>query len=224
MDNQSFQATKREITGKKVKVLRREGQLPGVLYGLGMDAVPVSMDYTLVSRALSQIAGSVMVNVTVGKDEYPALVKEKQRDVLTGNLIHVDFQVVSMTETVKASVPIQHEGESVALKELNGILVSGLESLEVESFPQDLPSRFVVDISVLVELGDAIYVRDLAIPPNVTMLTELDEMIVLVTGREITQEELDDEAAELEAAEGAEEPEVIEKGKRDEEDDEGSSY
>ncbi len=220
MDNQSFQAEKREITGKKVKNLRKEGKLPAVLYGLGMEAIPVSMDYTLVSRALSQIAGSVMVNVAVGKEEFPALVKEKQRDVLTGNLIHVDFQVVSMTETVKASVPVQHEGESTALREMNGILVSGLDSLEVESFPQDLPSSFVIDLSVLEELGDAIYVRDLAIPPNVTMLTELDEMVVLVTGREITEEELADEAAELEAAEASEEPEVIEKGKRDEEDDE----
>jgi large subunit ribosomal protein L25 len=96
--------------------------------------------------------------------------------------------------------------------------MSGLETLEVESFPQDLPSRFVVDISVLEELGDAIYVRDLAIPANVTLLTELEEMIVLVTGREITEEELADEAAELEAAEG-EEPELIEKGKRDEEEE-----
>jgi large subunit ribosomal protein L25 len=183
-----------------------------------MDAVPVSMNFAEVNRDLHQITGSVLVNVVVGTKEFPALVKEKQRDVLTGNLIHVDFQVVSMTETVKANVSVQYEGESPAVKELTGILVAGLESLEVESLPQDLPSRFVVDISVLEELGDAIYVRDLAVPANVTMLTEPDEMIVLVTGREITEEELEEEEVELEDVEG-EEPEVIEKGKREEEED-----
>jgi large subunit ribosomal protein L25 len=212
MEEIVFEATEREVTGKKVRALRRVGVLPAVLYGGGVESFPISFIAKDVSRALSRLSSSSLVRINVAGKEYPALVREKQRDVLTGDLLHLDFQVVSLTETVRADVNIIHEGESPAILMLNAILVSGLETLEVEGLPQDLPRNIIVDVSGLEELGDTIYVRDLDIPPNVTVLNEPDEMVILVSGQEYIEEE---EELEEELLEEGEEPEVIEKGRRD---------
>ncbi len=212
MEEILFEAMEREVTGKKVKALRRLGVLPAVLYGGGVEAFPVSFIAKDVSRDLSRLSSSSLVRIKVAGKEYPALVREKQRDVLTGELLHLDFQVVSLTETVRADVNIIQEGEAPAILMLNAILVSGLETLDVEGLPQDLPRNIIVDLSGLEELGDTIYVRDLDIPPNVTVLNEPDEMVVLVSGQDYIEEE---EELEEELLEEGEEPEVIEKGRRD---------
>jgi large subunit ribosomal protein L25 len=94
-------------------------------------------------------------------------------------LTHVDFLVVSLTEKVKAEVRVIMEGKAPAVITAGGLLVPGLERIEVESLPQDLPEHFVVDVSNLVDFGDAIFVRDLVVPENVTILSDLDELIVV---------------------------------------------
>jgi large subunit ribosomal protein L25 len=214
MEEIVFEAQEREVTGKKVNALRRAGVLPAVLYGGGVEAFPISFLAKDVSRDLSRLSSSSLVRIKVAGREYPALVREKQRDVLTGQLLHLDFQVVSLTEIVRADVNIIQEGESPAILMLSAILVSGLETLEVEGLPQDLPRNIIVDISGLEELGDTIYVRDLDLPPNVTVLNEPDEMVILVSGQEYIEEE---EELEEDLLELGEEPEVIEKGRREEE-------
>jgi large subunit ribosomal protein L25 len=213
MEEINFNAEERAVIGKKVKALRRQGVLPAVLYGPGISAFPISFVMKDVSRELSRLSSSSLVGINVGGNKYPALVREKQRDVLTGELIHLDFQVVSLTETVRAEVNIQLEGESPAVMTENAILVFGLETLDVEGLPQDLPRNITVDVSGLAELGDAIYVRDLAPPPNVTVMNDPEEMVVLVSYQGIIEEE---EEIEEELLEEGEEPEVIEKGRREE--------
>ncbi len=93
---------------------------------------------------------------------------------------------------------------------MNAILVTGLEEIDVQSLPKDLPSRITVDISGLEEIGDTLYVKDLELPPNIEVLNDPDEMVVLVSG--ITVEEIEEEEVEI----LEEEPEVIERGKREE--------
>jgi len=132
----------------------------------------------------------------------------------------VTFQVVSLTETVHAEVSVELIGESPAVKDLGGLIIVNNEQLEVEALPRDLPDRIEVDISALKEIGDTIYVRDLELEGEVTILAEEDEPIVLITLPSVEEEPEEEEVEEEEFLDEAE-PEVIEKGKR-EEDEEAS--
>ena len=212
MEEIVLQAKKRNVIGKQVKALRRQGGLPAILYG-SIDPLAISLDAHNAERVLQSVTSSNLITVEVEGSPHSVLVRERQRNPLTGHLIHVDFQVVSLTEKLRANVLLDLVGEAPAVKEHSGVLVTGLESLEVECFPQDLPERITIDLSILGEIGDAIYVRDLHLPDVVEVLEDPDEMVILVTAQEAEPVEEEEEVAE--AVE--EEPEVIERGKREEE-------
>jgi len=147
------------------------------------------------------------------------LVREKQRNYIQGSLIHVDFQVVSLTEKLRTDVSIDLVGTSPAVKELNALVVSGIDAVEVECLPKDLPERIVVDISNLTNIGDSLYLKDVPVPANVVFLTDPNELIAVISA---IKEEVIEVVAPVEGAEAlAEEPEVIEKGKKEEEAEEG---
>lgn len=209
MEKIVLNAERRSVVGKQVKALRREGKLPAVIYGRHLQALPISLDARETNRALAGVTSSHLLSINVQGELHTALVREKQRHPVRGDLMHVDFLAVSMTEKLRTMVVIQLEGEAPVVKEKDGLLVTGVEELEVECLPADLPERIIVDISTLEDIGDTIYVRDVKLPPSVEVLTDPDEMVVLVTAT-VTEEE---EMVEVEA--GAE-PEVIEKGKKEE--------
>lgn len=213
MDKIVIQATPRTVIGKQVRALRREGLLPAVLYGPHMKPIIISMDAHSSSRTLKHMTASSLVTIELEGKEYPALVREKQRNFITNILLHVDFQVVSMTETLRTKVGIQLVGEAPVVDTLDAILINGLEELEVECLPQDLPERIEVDISTLVNVGDGIYVRDIHVSGKVEILDDMNEMIVLASS---TYEEPEPEA---EMTEVEDEPEVIERGKKEEDED-----
>jgi len=208
MEKVVIHATPRTVKGKKVGTLRRQGLLPAVIYGHHMEATAVTLDLHTASRQLSGLTGSSLVTIELEGTEYPTLVREKQRDYVRGTLLHVDFQAVSLTEKIRTHVSIEITGTAPAVKDFNGVVVAGVESLEVESLPQYLPEKFVVDISGLAKIGDGLYVRDIAVSENVTILADADEMVVVITAS------AGEELAEGEAA--AAEPELIEKGKKEE--------
>ncbi len=213
MEELFLKAQQRDVIGKQVKAMRRGGRLPAVLYGKTIQPIAVSFDSHDANKILPRITSSHLIVIEVDGEKHTALVREKQFHPVQGNLVHVDFMVVSMTEKLRANVSIDLSGESLAMEELNGVLVTGIEEIEVESLPADLPERIVVDISVLNEIGSAIYVRDLQLPPGLRVLTDEDEMIALITAQEAVEEEVVEEEVEEEE----EEPVVIEKGKREEE-------
>jgi large subunit ribosomal protein L25 len=215
MEEIVINAKPRTVVGKQVKALRREGGLPAILYGTHISPIAVTLDAHEAGKILESITSSHLIVVEVDGDRHNALVKDKQRHPVQGNLLHIDFQVVSMTEKLRTNVMIELEGEAPAVLDYNGVVVSGLDTLEVESLPQDLPERVMVDISGLGEIGDAIYVRDLQLPEAVQVLSDPDEMIALVTAQVAEVEEEEEE--EVEEVEAGEEPEVIERGKREEE-------
>ena len=157
-----------------------------------------------------------MTVVLEGK-EYPSLVREKQIDFILRTLKHIDFQTVSLTEKIKASVSIHFEGESEAVKEFDAILSTGINQIEVEAYPQDLPENFIVDISILKNLGDSILVKDIPMPENVELLSNPEELVVFASSSKPTAEE-EEEVVEEELATSEGEPEVIEKGKKEDED------
>lgn len=217
MEDIVIEAKKREIIGKQVKALRREGWIPAVIYGPEIEPIAISLDAKIANRLLPRITSSQFITVDVEGEQYTTLVRDRQQHVIHNNLLHVDFMSVSMTETLRTSVPIVLLGEAPAVSE-GGILVTGQEYLDVQSLPKDLPERVSIDISTLVSIGDAIYVRDLEMPEAVEVLTDDDEMVVLVTAPAAIEEEEEEGEEELFVDEGAE-PEVIERGRKEEEDD-----
>ncbi len=207
MEKIELKAEKREITGKQVKAWRRQGKLPAVMYGHHLAPIPIWLDLKEASHVLPNITKSQLISIKLGNETHTALVREKQRHPVQGSLLHVDLLAVSMTEKLRASVPFV--GDAPAVKDFGGVVVTNLEEIEVECLPQDLPEKIIVDLAKLANIGDAIHVKNLDVPSKVEVLTEGEEIVVIVTppaGEEV----------EGEAVEGAE-PEVIEKGKKEEE-------
>ena len=207
MEEKVLNAEVRTVIGKQVKALRRQGGLPAVMYGHHFEPVSITLDAREASRLLAGITSSQLLTIKVGGEQHSVLVREKQRNPVRGNLIHVDFLAVSMTEKLRAMVIIATEGDAPAVRDFDGLVVSGVEQVEVQCLPKDLPERIIVDLSTLKAIGDAIYVRDLQLSSAVEILTDPNEMIVLVTAQTMEAEEGEYVAAE---------PEIIEKGKKEE--------
>lgn len=211
-----LKATKRTVTGKQVSQLRRAGQLPAVIYGSHIEPTAISLEAHSAGLAIPKLTSSSIVNIDLEGTLIPALVREKQKNYIKNVLTHVDFQAVSLTEKIRAAVSIHFHGLSPAIKEFSAIIVHNLNQLEVEALPNDLPERVEVDLSHLLKIGDAIHVRDVSLPESVTVLSDPDVMVAVATA---TREEAAEQVAVT--AEGVE-PEVIEKGKKEEEGAEGA--
>ncbi|NMC85921.1 MAG: 50S ribosomal protein L25 [Anaerolineaceae bacterium] len=212
MEKNVIEASKRSVTGKKVSVLRREGKLPGVVYGHKFTSEPIVMDSKAATKVLNSVTSSSIVTLVIDGEEHAALVREKQRDYIRNQFIHIDFQAVSQTEKIRTKVGITLTGFAPAVKDFNGVVVEGIDSIEVEALPKDLPEQFVIDVSHLANIGDAIYVKDIAVPANVEVMDSPEERIVLIASPAAEEVEPEPAAAEGEVVE----PEVIEKGKKDE--------
>ncbi len=213
----TLDATRRDVTGKKVKVLRREGKLPAVIYGSGLEPAPILLDMRTATKTLRDVTMSTLVNINLDGKEHTTLVRERQYDVIKRELSHIDFLAVSMTETLKASVSLRLVGLAPAIKEFNAMIMQELESLEVEALPGDLPESIDIDVSGLAELGSNITVADLDLGSKVSVLAD-SEMVIAVAIAATRMEEEEEEVEELD--EESMEPELIERGKRDEEEDE----
>lgn len=216
MEKVVLNATKRDVIGKQVKALRREGKLPAVIYGRHTEPVNVNLDAHSASQVLAKLTSSSLVTLNVDGTEYPALVREKQRDYIKNRLLHVDFLAVSMTETLRTYVSVHFFGVSGAVKDYNAVLVHNLEQLEVECLPTDLPERIDVDISILKRPGEGIRVRDLPVSDTVRILNDADTMVAVATFAKV-----EEEGAAVPGAEGAAaaaEPELAEeRGKKEDE-------
>jgi large subunit ribosomal protein L25 len=213
MNDVILKATRRNVTGKQVKALRRQGRLPAVLYGHNVEPIAVSLDAHEVSLALTGLSASTIVTIDLEGEQHATLVRERQKDYVRNSFIHIDFQVVSLTEKIRAMVRIELRGNSPAVKDFNAVLVHNITEVEVEALPRELPEHFIVDVAKLANIGDVIKVSDLEISDKVEILAAPDDIIVVATGA--APEEVE-EVAEVEAAE----PEVIERGKKEEEEEE----
>ncbi len=214
MEKQVIKATKRTVTGKQVRQLRRAGKLPAVIYGHNVEPVAITLDARDATLSLSKVSSSTLISIEVDGQEIPTLVREKQRDFIRNVLTHVDFMAVSLKEKLRAEVSIELTGVSPAVKDFNAILVNGLTSLTVECLPTDLPEKFVVDISILAVIGNGIHVSDIVVPENIKVLDDPAEMVVVATAP--AKEEVAEVAAVAPVEGEGGEPEVIEKGKKEE--------
>ncbi len=207
------EATKRSVIGKQVRALRREGKMPAVVYGKHIQPMALTLDAREGNRILSKVGSSHLITLKVDGDEMVVLLRDKQRDFIRGGFVHVDFQAVSMTETLRTWVRLDFVGSAPAVTDLNGILVMGESEVEVECLPKDLPEVIRVDISVLDKIGSSLHVRDVVAPEGVTILSNPGEMLVNVALP------AGEESAMAALAGGGEEPEVMEKGKKEKEED-----
>lgn len=216
MDKVIIEAERRDVLGKKVKALRREGKLPAVIFGHGLETTPIVLDMREASKTLASAGSSTLVTIKLDGKEHSTLVRERQYEVLQRTLLHVDFQAVSLAEKVRASVAvILGDEDAPAVKSYGAMIIQGTESIEIECLPQDLPDRIVVDVSTLENIGDSILVQDLPVPDGVEILDDPETMIVVATS--LAEEVVEEEVEEIELEEGAE-PEVI--GESEEEDEE----
>jgi len=178
----------RAVTGKKVARLRRAGVLPGVVFGGHKDSTPVETDMKEFERGYRRWGTTTLLTLTGLDAEQPALIHEVSKSTLTGKLLHVDFQRVSLTEKVHAEVPIHFAGESPAVKG-GGVLVHAISEIQVEAFPQDIPHNIEVDLTTLLEIDDSIYIRDLRYDTTkFKILDDENELIVRVVPVRVEEE------------------------------------
>ena len=216
MEKFVLQANKREVIGKKVKALRREGMLPAVIYGSGMDPQPITLDTKEVNQTLKLVGANTLLTIKIGKKEHLALVRDIQREVIKRDLLHIDFQAVSLEENISTTVPVMIIGEAPAVKEFDAVLSTALDELQIEAKAKDLPDSITVDVSSLVEIGDNILVKDLSIPGDVTVLDDPDEIVVVASAPSLMEEEPEqEEGAEL--FEELTDAELMEEGEVEEE-------
>ena len=221
MEKVIIKAEKRTITGKKVKNIRLAGKVPAVIYGGKLKSLPISLDKRDTTNTLNKVSGSTILTIDIEGEEHAALVREIQQDYIKGELLHVDFLAVSLKEKLRTNVSVSLIGEAPVLEEYSALIVSGLDQIEVECFPQDLPEVIEVDVSILEELGAAIYLKDIPTIENVEFLSDPEDLIAVASAIKEEVEEVVEEEELLEEVEEGAEPEVIEHGKK--EDEEGTS-
>ena len=196
MEALKLQAKKRDIVGKQVKTLRLEGQIPAVVYGHGVEAKNIVVDYRTFDKLFTKAGESTLVDLEIEGDEaVKVLVQDVQADPLKGTFSHVDFRQVNMKEKLEADVVLKFVGESPAVKAHGAILVRAMDTVTVRCLPADLVHEIEIDISKLANLEDRITVADLPVPAGMEILANPNEVII-VANAPISEEEL---AASLES-------------------------
>lgn len=195
--------------------LRAEGKIPGVVYGLDKEPVPITVDWRPLRAALTTDAGvNVLLDLKVGDDVDLAIVKDLQRHPIRGDVLHIDFLRVSADVEIVVDVPIVLEGEARIIINEGGTVDQSLFELAISAKPADIPNELVIDISELT-FDEPIRVADLTLPAGVS--TEIDPEETIVSGVfGVTEEDLETEGDEAaEAAEGEETAEAAEGGEED---------
>jgi len=221
MDNIELVAHKRDLMGKKVRFLRRKGVTPVNLYGHGVESVSLQIETPALKKALAQAGKTSLVHLKIGSAKRPhmTIIRGIQRDPVKGELLHVDFYQVKMDQKLKIAVPLVLTGKAPAVKEFGGILVQELSSIEVECLPANMPHSIEADLSGLVELDQALHVKDLRVGENVSIITDPGKVVAKIARLRIeVVEEVAAPAAEAEA-----EVEVAEKGEEEEAKAEGKA-
>lgn len=190
-------AETRDVTGKTVKRMRARGKTPAVVYGKGFESRIVSVPTREFRRLYHEVGGNTLVRLQMEGGEENVLIREPDRDPVTGDELHIDFYRVDMNEKITTEVPLRFTGEAPAVRALDGTLVRPLDAVEVECLPRDLPSDIEISLDSLEDFEASIHVRDLAVPEAVEILTDADELVARVEPPR-SEEELE----ELESTEG----------------------
>jgi large subunit ribosomal protein L25 len=217
----SFNATAREGTGKgAARTLRRQGQVPAVIYGHGREPQSLALNARDLDKLLGHIqAESTVIDITVGGQTAKTLIREIQRHPIKRQILHVDFQALVAGEKVTVSIPITLVGIPEGVRLEGGVMDQTLRELEIEVDPSNIPDHFEIDVTNMV-IGDSLHVSDIKAPEGVEILDDPETSVaVLAAPRAVIEETAAPEAVEG-APDAAAEPEVIGKGLGDEEEGE----
>ena len=211
-----IEAEPRDVSAEKAKHLRRDGMIPGVIYGQG-DNVLLKVENLSLRRALREAGTTNLIDININDSTRTVVVKEIQSHVTRGDLIHVDFYEVDMMAKITVEAELTAVGIAAPVNEGLGTTALVLYSVEIECMPDDMISQIEVDMTLIENPDDMIYVRDLPIPDGVDVLTDPDAVVVRFEYTPIEEEEEEVEEEDLMFAPAADEVEVISKGKQEDE-------
>jgi large subunit ribosomal protein L25 len=219
MDKIELEVASREILGKKVKHLRRQGITPVHVFGHGIKSLALQCDTSELEQVLAQAGYTGLVSLKLDKEKKPrtVVVREFDRDWRRGKLLHVDFYQIKMAEKIRLEVPVVLIGEAPALKSKDNMLEHELETLSVECLPARIPDGIEVDISSFIEPGQAIRVKDIAVDKDITVLNDPELVVAKISWRPV--EKVEEEVVEVveEAVEEVGAPEEAPPGEETEE-------
>jgi len=219
MDKLELKVTNREILGKKVKHLRRQGITPVHLFGHGIESLALQCDTVQIERVLSQAEQTGLISLKLDNEKKPrtVMVRAFNRDWRKGQLIHVDFYQVKLREKLKLEVPVVLVGEAPALKSKDNMLEHELDTLTIECLPAKIPANMEVDISSFTEPGQAIRVKDIILGEDIVILNDPELVVAKISWRPV--EKAEEEVVEVaeEAVEEVGAPEEAPPGEKTEE-------
>jgi large subunit ribosomal protein L25 len=187
MDKIELKVTNREILGKKVKHLRRQGITPVHVFGHGIESLALQCDTGELERVLAQAGHTGLIGLKLAEEKKPrtVVVREFDRDWRRGKLLHVDFYQIKMEEKIRLEIPVVLVGAAPALKSKDNMLEHELGTLTVECLPAKIPASVEVDISSFTEPGQAIRVKDIALGEDITVLNDLELVVVKISFRPV---------------------------------------
>ena len=207
MANSELKAAPRVVLGKKVAQLRRTGITPANIFGHKIESTAVQTDTVELIHLLRASSRNAIINMTVDGEAGPrtVVVRDLKRNAVTGQVLHVDFYQVSMTEKMRADVPVVLVGTSDAVTTFGGVLLQMAEKIAVEALPADIPVQFEVDVTRITELEGSLHVRDLDVDESkVTLHTDPDVVLARVAApRLVVEETVVPAEGEVPPAEGA---------------------
>lgn len=216
--------SKREITGKKVRKLRRDGIIPANIYGADFTSTAIQLPLVDFKKVFAIAHETGLVDVELDSKVVPVLIKNVQYNPLTDEVIHADFHKVNLKEKISAKIPVEAVGEPKAVSDKIGLLEQPVMEIEVEALPTDLPEKIEVNVEHLAAVDEQVLVSDLVIPADVEVLTDaaqvvfkIGELITKEMEEQMAADEAEAEAATEEAAaeEGANEAEVKAEGEEE---------
>ena len=179
---------KREKLGKASKGLLKQGLIPAEIYGHGFKNEHLAVSGKEFLKVFKEAGENTIVDLKVGSEKWPALIYEVQNGRTSGDVTHIDFYRVTMTEKITTKVPLEFIGEAPAVREKLGILNKSMDEIEVEALPADLPHRIEVDLGLLIDLTSNIHVKDLKISPKVKILVDPETVVATIVA--VKEEEI----------------------------------
>lgn len=218
MEQIELHADKRDVLGKKVRFLRHSGTTPVHIFGHNVDSMALQCETLALKNVLTRAGKTRIINLLIDRSDKPrtVMVREMQKDAISGDLLHVDLYQVNTTEKVKVQVPISFTGQAPALKSKDNLLEHTLTALTVECLPALIPDTIQVDISTLIEDNASIKIKEIKLEEGVMVLHDAERIIVKIGKRYAERPEVPTAAAAAAPAEGAAEgaaPAAEEKGK-----------
>lgn len=208
MHKHTLTANIRSATGRKVKEVRAKGNIPATVYGKSIKSVSIEVDADDFHHIYKNAGETGLIEIVVDRDVRPVLIYNVQKHPVTNQILNIEFHQVDLKEKVHAKIPLQFIGEPAAVKEKLGVLLTLISDVEVEALPTDLPEKIEVHMENLAAVNEQITVKDLPIPPRVTLLTDPSIIVAKIVALVIEKEPEPTPAATTELPDNAEQTET----------------